>query len=79
MPRHRLDPLSLIAGGAFVLIGLAALIDRLDVRHVGDDWLLPVALLVAALGVLASLRMPPAPAAVEPLPDVAPRPVPESD
>jgi hypothetical protein len=50
----RVDPIALVAGLAAVAIGLAGLLGTLDLRTLGRSWLVPAAVAIAGLGVLAS-------------------------
>jgi hypothetical protein len=51
----RLDPIALVAGLAAVAIGAAGLLGSLDLRSLGRSWLLPAAVVIAGLGVLATM------------------------
>ena len=55
MPRHPLDPLSLLLGLAFVGLGVAGLGTWIDIRHADGDWVTPVGLVVLGLVLVASL------------------------
>ncbi len=55
MPRHPLDPLSLLLGLAFVGLGVAGLGTWIDIRHADSDWITPVTLVLLGLVVVASL------------------------
>jgi uncharacterized membrane protein HdeD (DUF308 family) len=50
----RFDRLSLVAGVLFVLAGVVFLLDALEVWRLRVDYLVPLALIVVGLGVLAS-------------------------
>ena len=51
---RRLDRLSLVVGVLFVLAGVVFLLDALDVWRLRVDYLVPLALIVLGLAVLAS-------------------------
>ena len=51
---RRVDRLSLVAGVLFVLAGVVFLLDALDVWRLRIDYLVPLALIVLGLAVLAS-------------------------
>jgi Domain of unknown function (DUF5668) len=51
---RRVDRLSLVVGVLFVLAGVLFLLDALDVWHLRVDYLVPLALIVLGLVVLAS-------------------------
>jgi hypothetical protein len=53
MPRHSADRISLIFGGVFVGVGGLLLADRLDLLTQAH-WVLPLVLILVALGMLAS-------------------------
>lgn len=55
MHRHRLDVVSLIAGAAFLLVGLRLLAGPVAFQALPLDWLGPVALLAVGVAILASL------------------------
>ena len=65
MPRHPLDPLSLLLGLAFVGLGVAGLGTWIDIRHADGDWMTPVALVLLGLVVIASILSRSAPRAPE--------------
>lgn len=53
MPRHDLDPLALVAGVAFIGLGLFALLEQGDL--LGARWVFPVLLIVTGVaGLLAN-------------------------
>jgi uncharacterized membrane protein HdeD (DUF308 family) len=51
---RRVDRLSLVVGVLFVLAGVVFLLDALDVWRLRVDYLVPLALIVLGLAVLAS-------------------------
>jgi hypothetical protein len=51
---RRPDRLSLVAGLVFVAAGIVFLLDALEVWHLRGDYLLPIALIVLGIVVLAS-------------------------
>jgi hypothetical protein len=51
---HRVDRLSLVVGVLFVLVGVVFLLDALEVWRLRVDYLVPLALIVLGLVVLAS-------------------------
>jgi uncharacterized membrane protein HdeD (DUF308 family) len=51
---RRVDRLSLVVGVLFVLAGVVFLLDALDVWRLRIDYLVPLALIVLGLAVLAS-------------------------
>jgi uncharacterized membrane protein HdeD (DUF308 family) len=51
---RRFDRLSLVVGVLFVLAGVVFLLDALDVWRLRVDYLVPLALIVLGLAVLAS-------------------------
>jgi fatty acid desaturase len=53
-PGQRVDRLSLVVGVLFVLAGILFLLDALDVWRLRVDYLVPLALIVLGLVVLAS-------------------------
>ena len=53
-PTTRVDRLSLVVGVLFVLAGILFLLDALDVWRLRVDYLVPLALIVLGLVVLAS-------------------------
>jgi uncharacterized membrane protein HdeD (DUF308 family) len=53
-PAGRLDRLSLVVGVLFVLAGIVFLLDALEVWQLRVDYLVPLALIVLGLAVLAS-------------------------
>jgi hypothetical protein len=53
-PGRRVDRLSLVVGVLFVLIGVVFLLDALEVWRLRVDYLVPLALIVLGLVVLAS-------------------------
>jgi LiaI-LiaF-like transmembrane region len=53
-PTTRVDRLSLVAGVLFVLAGILFLLDALEVWRLRVDYLVPLALIVLGLVVLAS-------------------------
>jgi hypothetical protein len=55
MSRHPLDPLSFAAGLGFLVFGLAGLAEWLDLRDVDEDWLIPIALVLVGVMLLASV------------------------
>jgi cytochrome c-type biogenesis protein CcmH/NrfF len=54
MQRHPTDPISLVAGVAFAVIGALLLADRLDVLAQAR-WVLPLLLIVIAIVMLVSV------------------------
>jgi uncharacterized membrane protein HdeD (DUF308 family) len=53
-PTSRVDRLSLVVGVLFVLAGILFLLDALEVWKLRIDYLVPLALIVLGLAVLAS-------------------------
>jgi hypothetical protein len=54
--RHRVDPLSLLAGIACIALAGAALVDELEVRDLDRGLLVPAVLIVVAVLLVAGLR-----------------------
>jgi cytochrome c-type biogenesis protein CcmH/NrfF len=54
MQRHPTDPISLVAGVAFAVIGALLLADRLDVLAQAR-WVVPLLLIVIAIVILVSV------------------------
>jgi cytochrome c-type biogenesis protein CcmH/NrfF len=54
MQRHSTDPISLVAGIAFAVIGALLLADRLDVLAQAR-WVVPLLLIVIAISILVSV------------------------
>jgi hypothetical protein len=67
MPRHPLDPLSLVLGLGFCALGIAALGTWVDIRHVDTDWVAPIVLVLLGLALFGSIlaRSFPGPVAAE--------------
>jgi hypothetical protein len=57
MKQHRFDPLSLVGGVVFLMLAAAAVLDDSIDWNIGV-WVLPVAVLVFGIGVLASALRP---------------------
>ena len=57
MKQHRFDPLSLVGGVVFLMLAAAAVLDDSVDWNIGV-WVLPVAVLVFGIGVLASALRP---------------------
>jgi hypothetical protein len=55
MPRHPLDPLSLVLGLGFLALGIAGLGTWIDIRHADGDWITPVVLVMLGLAIVASI------------------------
>lgn len=49
MTRHRLDPISLVAGLVFAVIGLLSLFTSLDGADLGVRWIWPLPVIVLGL------------------------------
>ncbi len=58
MRRHRLDPVSLLAGLACIALALSALASELDVRDLDRGLLVPAVLIVVAVLLVAGIRWP---------------------
>lgn len=54
MRRHELDPLALVAGLLFLIVGCAYLVGELTDSEVDPRWVVPVALLTVGFAGLAS-------------------------
>ena len=50
----RIDPIALMAGLAAIAVGAAGLFGTLDLRTLGRSWLVPAAVVIAGLGVVAT-------------------------
>ncbi len=65
MRRHDLDPVSLVFGVVFAVIGLVSLLDIADIVDIDGKWLWPGVLIVlGVIGLATALRPDPDVAAV---------------
>ena len=57
MKRHELDPVSLVAGVLFAVIGATSLLDHADILDIDGHWLWPAVLIsLGMMGLLTALR-----------------------
>jgi hypothetical protein len=54
MRRHDLDPISLVFGVAFLLLGLVFLVGGADVTSLGPGWIWPLPLIAVGALIVAS-------------------------
>jgi hypothetical protein len=58
MKPHPIDPFSLVAGIAFVALGIAGFAGSVELGDIDRGALMPIALLAIAVAIVSSLRTP---------------------